>query len=351
MIINELLLVAPNKIERHSRKLETLKENEVIIKVVSCGICSSEFPVIKGETYGQPGISYRYKTYPINLGHEVSGIISEVGSKVEDIQKGDRVTGLAYFGSGFSDYVVAPSKMLIKIPDEIPIEFALGEPIMAAVNAAQMSKPFPNANSLFLGDGFMSLMTIVALSNYKDQNIIVAGHHQNRLKVAKELGANHIINVKNKDAYWEIRNLIEKETSISGEPWLGGVDIAFEFTGKMSNLQLCASLCKAKSRAKLMMTSYYKEEKFTLGHYLINRAPLLIPSFPNHSFDVLNDLKSSISLINKNLNFMKKTVTHAFKLEDINIALEYAHQRKDGFIKGILCPDMSLLESNIKRVS
>jgi L-iditol 2-dehydrogenase len=350
MNINELLLVAPNKIERHSRKLDPLKENEVIIKVVSCGICSSEFPVISGETYGQPGISYRYKSYPINIGHEVSGIVYEVGSKVRDFKTGDRVTGLAYFGSGFSDYVVAPSEMLILIPNNLPIEFALGEPVMAAVNAVQMSQTFPNANNLFLGDGFMSLMTIAALSNYKDQNIIVVGHHENRLNVAKEIGANHIINAKHKDAYWEIRNLLERDRLASEEPWTGGVDIAFEFTGKMSNLQLCASLCKAKSKAKLMMTSYYKEEKFTLGHYLINRAPLLMPSFPNHSDDVLNDLKTAISLISRNINFMERVVTHAFKMEDINIALDYAHERKDGFIKGILCPDMTLLESDIKRV-
>lgn len=36
--------------------------------------------------------------------------------------------------------------------------------------------------------------------------------------------------------------------------------------------------------------------------------------------------------------------------EEINIALDYAHEKKDGFIKGILCPDMTLLESDIKRV-
>jgi L-iditol 2-dehydrogenase len=350
MIINELLLVAPNKIERNSRKLKALKENEVIIKVISCGICSTEFPIIRGETEGQPGISYRYNSYPCNLGHEVSGIVHEVGSKVRDLKTGDRVTGLAYFGSGFSDYVVAPSEMLALIPDETPIELALGEPVMAAVNAVQMSAPFPNANNLFIGDGFMSLIAIAALSNYANQNIIVVGHHENRLNVAKEIGANHIINAKNKDVYWEIRELLEKDVSVSEEPWTGGVDIAFEYTGKMSNLQLCASLCKAKNKAKLMMTSYYKEEKFTLGHYLINRAPLLIPSFPNHSDDVLSQLETAISLINKNKNIMERVVTHAFKMEDINTALEYAYERKDGFIKGILCPDMTLLESNIKRV-
>ena len=350
MIINELLLVAPNKIKSHLRKLKPLKENEVLIKVVSCGICSSEFPIISGETYGQPGISYRYKSYPINLGHEVSGIISDKGGKVTNVEIGNRVTGLAYIGSGFSDYVVAPSELLVHIPNNVPIEFALGEPVMAAVNAVHMSEPFPNANSLFLGDGFMSLMTVAALSSYKDQNIIVVGHHENRLNVAKQIGAKHTINVKNKDAYWEIRNLLEKKTMASKKPWPGGVDIAFEFTGKMSNLQLCASLCKAKSRAKLMMTSYYKEEKFTLGHYLINRAPLLVPSFPNHSRDVKKDLEISMSLISSNLNLMKNTVTHAFKMDDINLALDYAQKRKDGFIKGILCPDMTLLESDIKRV-
>ena len=57
-----------------------------------------------------------------------------------------------------------------------------------------------------------------------------------------------------------------------------------------------------------------------------------------------------MSLISSNLNLMKNTVTHAFKMDDINLALDYAQKRKDGFIKGILCPDMTLLESDIKRV-
>ncbi len=351
MKINELLLVAPNRIEKRSRTIDAIADDEVIIKVVSCGLCSSEFPVITGETEGQPGVSYRYKSYPCNLGHEVSGIIFEVGNNVRDFQLGDRVTGLAYYGSGFSDYVVAPKGMLIKVPKDIPLEFALGEPVMAAVNAAEMSDPFSNANSLFIGDGFMSLMTIAALSEYSQQKITVVGHHENRLSVAKDLGATHTLNAKNTDVYWEIRNLIDQDKkSVSQEPWEGGVDIAFEFTGKMSNLQLCASLCKAKSRAKLMMTSYYKPEKFTLGHYLINRAPVLMPSFPNHSINVLGQLDKAISIINKNINSFENIVTHAFCMEDLDTALEYAYERKDGFIKGIITPDFELLESNVKRV-
>ena len=211
MKINELLLVAPNRIEKRSRTIDAIADDEVIIKVVSCGLCSSEFPVITGETEGQPGVSYRYKSYPCNLGHEVSGIIFEVGNNVRNFQLGDRVTGLAYYGSGFSDYVVAPEGMLIKIPKDIPLEFALGEPVMAAVNAAEMSDPFSNANSLFIGDGFMSLMTIAALSEYSQQKITVVGHHENRLSLAKDLGATHTLNAKNTDVYWEIRNLIDQD--------------------------------------------------------------------------------------------------------------------------------------------
>ena len=46
---------------------------------------------------------------------------------------------------------------------------------MAAVNAAEMSDPFSNANSLFIGDGFMSV-TIAALAEYSQQSITVVGH-------------------------------------------------------------------------------------------------------------------------------------------------------------------------------
>ena len=99
-----------------------------------------------------------------------------------------------------------------------------------------------------------------------------------------------------------------------------------------------------------MMTSYYKPEKFTLGHYLINRAPVLMPSFPNHSINVLWQLDKAISIINKNTNSFENIVTHAFSMEDLDTALEYAYERKDGFIKGIITPDFELLESNVKRV-
>ena len=52
-------------------------------------------------------------------------------------------------------------------------------------------------------------------------------------------------------------------------------------------------LCKAKSRAKLVMPSFYGEEPFSIGHYLMNRGPSLLVCHPAHSPDLFDDLRDS----------------------------------------------------------
>ena len=351
MELIEAILVSENKIELQSKKLRKLNDNELLIKVIACGLCSSEFPVIKGEVQGVRGASFRYAKYPSYLGHEVTGIVLDYGAKVSNFAVGDRVTGIAYEGSGFATHVISPSEMMIKVPEHIPLEYALGEPLMAVLNAVRMAGPDFGDSVFLVGDGFMSLLTVAMLKEYPLKNIIISGHHQSRLNIAKNLGATKIINSKFEDPYWETRKIIDganfdEELTL----WKGGVDIAFEYAGKMSTLQLCASLCKAKKNAKLMMTSFYSPEDFTLGHYLINRAPCLIPSFPAHSRDPFDDLDRATWALGENLLFMEKLITHSFELENINMALDYAYSRKDSYIKGIITPNFKDLESNIKKI-
>jgi len=59
----------------------TLGSTNILVKMESCGICGSDLEKVFGK-YGQPSMK---------LGHEPAGIISEVGEKVTNFKKGDRV--------------------------------------------------------------------------------------------------------------------------------------------------------------------------------------------------------------------------------------------------------------------
>ncbi|KAJ4042673.1 hypothetical protein NW763_011491 [Fusarium oxysporum] len=104
-------------------------DDSVLIEVKAAGICHSDCHIVSGH-----GDDYIAKK-PIVLGHEVAGMIKNLGRNVSGFQIGDAVTlallmhpvservsgayvGLSFDG-GYGQYVVAPQKILVKIPERI----------------------------------------------------------------------------------------------------------------------------------------------------------------------------------------------------------------------------------------
>lgn len=348
MKITQVLLVEQNRMELVDKDVPSLLNSDVLVEVIACGICSSENPVYQGKTQNVPGVSFRYSKFPCFMGHEIVGIVTDVGKDVKCLKPGDRVTGVAYRESGFATHIIDSHEVFVKVPLNIPLEYALGEPLMAAVNIVRMSEPDFGDFIFICGDGFMALLTIVCLQLYPLKSVVVSGHHDERLKIAKNLGASIAINALHEDPYWIIREHLDGQHHDSQNTrWLGGVDIAFEFAGAMSALQLCASLCKPKKRAKLMMPSFYGTDPFSIGHYLMNRAPTLIACHPAHSRNINDDLRRAMWALENGIFPMEKLITHVFRLDQVAEAIEMGIDRGDGYIKGIVVPDPAKLESDL----
>jgi len=126
-------------------------DDEVIVKVAQCGICGTDRSIFRGEySVGTPAI----------LGHEYSGTVVEVGSKVNGVSPSDRVvvdpnvvddvcfycrsgssnlcTGLSPLGvarpGGFAEYSVVPARYLYEVPDGVSLaEASLVEPLACCV--------------------------------------------------------------------------------------------------------------------------------------------------------------------------------------------------------------------------
>jgi len=333
MGITEALLTAPRTIELRERDIPRLTGTQVLVQVRACGLCSTEIPVWLGQTQGKPGASHRYWKYPSSLGHEVSGVVMDVGPEVIQFKGGEFVTGIAYSGSGFSTYVVEDEKFWLKIPDGFKPEEVLGEPLACIRNIYRQMWKGTAKNFLIVGDGFMSIMLAKMCTSLGAWllgcTVCVVGHHDSRLKRMPEKFA--CINSKAlcSHAYLEARIFIDKDIST---PWMNGYDCALDFTGTMAGLQLAASLCKPKNRTPLLMCGVYGEEPFSLGHYMVNRGVVPIPCYPAQSDDFPRDLRNGVTP--ETIRQSSQLITHTYRLEELDKAFEDAMGRRDNYMKG-----------------
>lgn len=225
-------------------------DNQVKIAVKFTGICGSDLH----EYNDGPQLIPVDEPYALNghqgtttLGHEFSGVVEEVGKNVKNIKKGDRVTvepifknpespfistgeynlseplgfvGLTANGA-FAKYVVVEDYMVHKMPDSMTFEQgAIVEPAAVAAYAIQRSGMKLGDTVLITGAGPIGLLTVqVALAAGASQ-IFVSDLSENRLKKAKEIGATHTFNAKDKD-------ITQKIKEITGH----GVDVFIDAAG------------------------------------------------------------------------------------------------------------------------
>jgi len=214
-----------------------VKENEVLIKVHACGICGSDIP---RATDG--GVH----SYPIIIGHEFSGEITELGTQVKNLKLGDRVTAAplipcytcdncakgkpamcmnySFIGSrqngAMAEYVVAPARNVVPIADNVSYEQAACiEPITVAIHGIERVQQLGSGKSAIVyGCGTIGILTLQCLKAKGIEQVYVIDIDETKLTLAKKLGAYKTINSGKVDvsAYFEEH---------------GKVDYAFETAG------------------------------------------------------------------------------------------------------------------------
>ncbi|MFC2125083.1 galactitol-1-phosphate 5-dehydrogenase [Bacteroidota bacterium] len=222
-----------------------IKGNEVLVKVMACGICGSD-------VHGMDGSSGR-RIPPIIMGHEASGIIKEAGCLVKDWEIGDRVTfdstvyplddwytekGLYNLSDNrevlgvspgeyrrhgaFADFVAIPAHILHKIPDKVSLEHAaMVEPVAVASHAINLTNIEVGDTALVVGAGMIGLFIIQVLRQSEVNNIIAIDLDEDKLSMASAFGADKILIASSSDLQKEILNVTGGR----------GADIAFEAVG------------------------------------------------------------------------------------------------------------------------
>lgn len=195
-----------------------LHAGEVKVAVAYCGICGSDMHKYAGKQNTHP------IKYPVPLGHEISGVIAEVGEGVTEFQVGDRVTvdpnwscgkckyckaGKPSFCEhargvvkGMADYVVSPIENVYRLPDNLPLRSAaLAEPLACCLHGMDLLGVRQGECVALVGYGAIGEIMLALIKNAGAGNIIVIEPNEAKRERALAQGATRFVNPMNSDEF------------------------------------------------------------------------------------------------------------------------------------------------------
>lgn len=292
-----------------------IKNKEVLIKIKAASICGTDVNIFRGLLEVET---------PLVLGHDFCGVIERVGKNVK-IPTGEKVViepirycGVCHYcktkrynlcdsaeymgfetNGGFEEYIVVPAKCTHKIPKGVSFdEAAVTEPIVVALHTMDFIKTKKDKTVAIIGQGPIGLVEtqIAKLNNMK---VIAIDLHDERLRLSKQFGADHIIN-SNKS---NIKNLTFKLTKGTG------VDYAIECVGTQNTIDLAYEITRKGG------------EVIVVGEAKNLRGPPLAESKEIKVQDVVfmgyKQYQKALNLIKNKKVKVKELITHKCSLYDL----------------------------------
>lgn len=318
-----------------------LAENEVLVKIEACDLSRATYDLIMGRRDVRP------PKLPLIPGTGASGTVEHTGSRVEKVRLGDPVVihgilhcGQCSFCLQKRDNLCLHAQYLgktvngvlaefIKVPEinAIPIPSHLGFPEAAILSAAmatsfhtvQEAKIESEHSVAIYGSGSIGLDALV-LVLHKTSRVIAIDIDEEKLKLAKELGAWETINVKEEKPSSAIRKL-------TGE----GVDRALVMVGEPMAVQ--EALASVKPGGKVVLAgSTPKPFTARTDQFLIPEISLIGTRYaPNHLISEL------ISIVTQQQINLTRLISHVFHpLSEVNRGIELFH--KENPLKVIIRP-------------
>jgi alcohol dehydrogenase, propanol-preferring len=322
------------------------KGSQVLVKVQSSGVCHSDIHLWEGGYEGPQGqflkTTDRGVKYPLTPGHEIAGIVDTLGEQTEGFAKNDKVLVYPWIGDGlctacrigeenlcdkprslgiyndggYADYVLVPSyKYLVKLGDEIDIDTSapLSCSALTAYGAVKNGNLTPNDNVVIVGTGGLGLMAIQLAKAITGSRIIALDRDNEKLKAAKDNGADDIINSTKEDPVKAVMELTERM----------GADAVIDFVNASSTVEVDMKFLRR--RAKLVLVGLFGGELKLNLIAMPTRSYKLIGSYTGS----MNDLIELVSLAKRGI--IKPVISNRFRLDEATKALSML---KNGKILG-----------------
>lgn len=308
------------------------RDDDVVIRVKSVGICGSDLPILAGT---------REIQWPMIPGHEFSGDIVETGSWVKEFIVGDRVTSCLVIGCGnckycvegneclcdnlvetgihvdgaFAEYVRVPAKTCAIIKDETSYDFAASvDPIASAYRTVKALSITTCDTVVVIGPGPIGLYATQLIKLRGAKCIIVAGAavDTERLFLAREFGADFTIDNSKED-------IVERVREITG--------------GKMADfVQDCTG---APPLADIAMQCLRKKGVFAITGLFHQLVPMDLGKVVRSEIDIMGticytreEFKECLDLMERGCVRVGSLITHHFSLSEMMEAYQMALSRQ-----------------------
>ena len=326
-----------------------------VIKVIQCGICSTD--VIRSMEVG-------FYNYPIVPGHEIVGRIFKLGNNKSSLKEGDKVcvyplipceskdccgvsvsayglqenpnlcTKYDFLGSrshgGYSEYVLAPIKNLVKIPDNIIDDLSVfTEPSAVALHAFRIAQKDRKFDSVVIsGLGPIGVLLGAWCKEFNIKNIIGVDRNEHRFKNFNDIGCKKIINTKEDIFLDKIKTYTNKDL----------VDVVFECSG--SEELLMQSINGLKKGGKLIILSNQIKE-IKLSKEVLNkilRQEITISGSWSSIIKPVNEWEESLNFLSKNKN-ISSLISNKFVFSDSKKIFSDMYKKNFKFSKVVLKPE------------
>ncbi len=293
---------------------------EILLKISGCGLCNWELNFWDG--------NLNYQGYPHKLGHEFAGVVVAVGSGCTKFKVGDKVSAVDRGFGGFAEYRVTKETACELLNDNVNPVYAMGEPQKCIVSVLRAAAPEAGDYGIVLGVGPMGMWCIQGLKSNTMSALIAIDIDDEKLAMAKEFGATHIINSRNEDVIQRIQEITEGHMA----------DFVIEGTGIPTLLNASQDYLRTGRGRLILMSSHHDSCQFDFRKAVDKGLEFRI-AHPPYSQDERDDFRRAVKLINNGVFQSEPLVTHVFKLSEIQNAFEMLANKPKDFMKGIVVPD------------
>ncbi|WP_372712814.1 zinc-binding alcohol dehydrogenase family protein [Ilyobacter sp.] len=314
-----LAVISKEKIEFLEKETPKLQnKDDVLIKIKAVGICGSDVHIYHGTN--------PLATYPRVIGHEFSGEIVEVGSEVENLAIGDRVSvdpvstcGTCYAcrigngnvcaelevsgvhtDGGMQEYVVVPAARAFKFRSDISFEEgALIEPFTIAAQSTSKGDIRESDTVFVMGAGPIGL-AILQVAKSKGARVMISDFNEHRLSIAEGLGADLTVNPAKKDVAEAVKEFTNGE----------GANVIIDAVCIPQTFEQAVELASAAGRIVILG---FNPNPSAISQVHITKKGLEIKGSRLHN----NQFPTVVDWFDNKKVDAKKLISHKFKIEDI----------------------------------
>ena len=310
-------LVAPETIEIQTVARPTIAPDEVLVRVEGCGVCASNIPPFEGREW------FSYPMEPGQLGHESWGRIVEIGSEVENLSEGQRVSMLS--NHAYAEFDKTKSSAVVALPESLGDRPFPGEPLGCALNIFARSGVKSGDTVAIVGIGFLGAL-LTQLAKRAGATVYAISRRPFSLEFARRFGADETIAM---DDHWRI---IERVKELTSERMC---DVVIEAVGKEWPLNLSAELCR--ERGRLIVAGYHQDGMRSVNMQLWGWRGLdVINAHEREEAVYTRGIRNAAEAVASGMLNPAPLYTHVLPLEQLGEALTMTRERPDGFMKALI---------------